>query len=702
MAGPLALGGAAPRPPRWRRWAVRVWVAVGALGVALWAVLAAVAPEAGVTHGLLGGIKVWVVPTVCGCLLWVWRRLTYRVSVRLFISYLLVGVTPIAVFALLGVALGYAVVGQYTASRCGDELERARAGLSLLVDDALGAVAVEGRAGAAALLGAGAVRSGVTLPAPRWIVAEGGRVWREKGSGELAPPTWSRGPHWSGIALVEGMPALAAVGRRNGRTVAVVLPLDVPHARALSNAAGWYEVRFVSGGEDGISVVAGSGGGISLTPGGGTPEPGPTAAPGEVPVGTGRADEAEVEPGWTPAGLGPGGLLRSRWVVWSRAGEVPRRWEDGESEKDRRVLAVVKTSPLEAYGDFLRSPSPPREDFRTLLIALGATFASLYGLAVLMAAVMIVSITRSTARLTRGAREVARGNLTHRIPVKRRDQLGDLAVSFNAMTEAVEGMLVQVAEKERMARELELAREIQRSLVPRERMRHGVFELTAHFRPAAEVGGDYFDVFPLSERRLIVAIGDVAGHGIGTGLLMAGVKATVATLVDEGYRGAALLERLNALLRAQPRGHRMVTMAIAEVDGESGVVEVVSAGHPPPLVATGRMPAEEILLGALPLGYEWHEAPAVARRPFPPGSTLVLYSDGLVEARNATGRAFGSEGVAGALAAPGSRASDEVAARIIRDWEAHLDGLESGDDATLLVVGLAPGGAVGENRGEAQ
>ncbi len=110
-----------------------------------------------------------------------------------------------------------------------------------------------------------------------------------------------------------------------------------------------------------------------------------------------------------------------------------------------------------------------------------------------------------------------RGNLDYRIPVKRNDQLGDLGRSFNHMTESVQSMLSDVAEKERLAQELELAREIQESLLPKKHLDFGPMSVRATFQPAAEVGGDYFDVFPMSDDRLLVAVGDVAGHGLSTG-----------------------------------------------------------------------------------------------------------------------------------------------------------------------------------------
>ena len=179
---------------------------------------------------------------------------------------------------------------------------------------------------------------------------------------------------------------------------------------------------------------------------------------------------------------------------------------------------------------------------------------------------MILSITRSTSRLTAGARAVDRGDLDYRVPVKRHDQLGDLARSFNHMTDSVQSMLADVAEKERLARELELAREIQESLLPARYLEVGPVSVQATFQPATEVGGDYFDVFPISEDRLVVTIGDVAGHGLSTGLLMASLKSSVAALVYEGYEGTDLIEKVNHLLMEHGQMGTMATLAVVEIE----------------------------------------------------------------------------------------------------------------------------------------
>jgi sigma-B regulation protein RsbU (phosphoserine phosphatase) len=372
--------------------------------------------------------------------------------------------------------------------------------------------------------------------------------------------------------------------------------------------------------------------------------------------------------------------------LWLWFAETPYRWQDGTVDSGRHLVVLIKVRVAGAFDDFFGSPKSLGAEATTFFRVLGIVFGSIYLVAVGFAALIILAVTRATARLTRGARTVARGDLDHRIPVKKRDQLGELAVSFNAMTESVKTMLVQVAEKERMAREMELAREIQESLLPPSELSAGPLSVWAHFRPATEVGGDYFDLFPLASGRLVVAVGDVAGHGLHTGLLMAMVKAAVATLVQEGHSGRALLERLNRLLLGQPVRHRMVSLSLAEVDASRAEVEITSAGHPPGMLLAAGGEVEELLLSSLPLGHRWPEPPPSRSRGFGPGSRLLLYSDGLVEARDAEGEPFGYETLREVLRTHGEAPAATLISAVLTALDRHLGGQPLTDDLTLLLV----------------
>jgi sigma-B regulation protein RsbU (phosphoserine phosphatase) len=308
----------------------------------------------------------------------------------------------------------------------------------------------------------------------------------------------------------------------------------------------------------------------------------------------------------------------------------------------------------------------------------------LYGIALLMAGTMIAFITRSTSRLSRGAAEVARGNLDYRIKVTRRDQLGDLAAAFNGMTDSVQDMLDQVADRERLARELELAREIQESLLPDRHLRHGPFTVHATFRPATEVGGDYFDIFPLTEGRLVVVIGDVAGHGLHTGLLMASLKSSVAALIHEGYTGPDLVERVNRLMLDQRSSHTIATLTVVEIDPNAEHVHITNAGHPPAFLLTMEG-SEELLAGSIPIGSALCR-PSELERSFPTSGVLVLYSDGLPEALGPAGDPYGYERLAEVLGECRSFGGGELTAAILGDLDRHAAGTPLADDFTLVIV----------------
>jgi sigma-B regulation protein RsbU (phosphoserine phosphatase) len=269
--------------------------------------------------------------------------------------------------------------------------------------------------------------------------------------------------------------------------------------------------------------------------------------------------------------------------------------------------------------------------------------------------------------------------------VKRNDQLGDLAQSFNHMTSSVQSMLADVAEKERLAQELELARQIQESLLPARCLEVGPVTVRATFRPAAEVGGDYFDVFSLSDDRLVVAIGDVAGHGLSTGLLMAGLKSTVAALVHEGYGGSDLIEKVNGLLREDGHRRTMVTLTVVEIDLKEGQLKLANAGHCPPFMIGPEGEPEELLASSLPMGCRFCRSNSL-ERPFPNGSLLVLYSDGLVEAVSPAGEPFGYEHLEEVLGAASDTSGQALTSTLLDALSEHADGTSAADDLTILIV----------------
>lgn len=615
---------------------------------------------------------VWLLAVGLAVLGWLWRTATYRVGVRLFLSYLIIGVLPFLIMACLGAVVSYMATGQYASVRFGTILDRTYESLGALAETAARAPSAE----APGEVGRHAAALHPPLPAFEWMTREGPRRASSPGLAGLTPPEPDVLHTWTGPVLVGGRPWIAAAREHQGRWAVVMVPMREA-AVAAASQAGWFEVSLsdtvVVDQAHQVPTVS-----IRLD------EP---QAPAE-----GGGDQTSRPPGGEPAGdvgapaPASTGWLGRRFVVWPRVSEAPLEWPSGASQPEKRLAVVLKTSPAEAWASFMRAPYRLADEVMAGLLALAILFAALYAIVVSFAVVMIVSITRSTARLTRGARAVAAGDLSSRIPVKRRDQLGDLAVAFNAMTEAVDRMLREVADRERLKREMELAREIQQSLLPETQLVHADLAISAHFLPAAEVGGDYFDVFPLAGREVVVTVGDVAGHGVSTGLLMAMVKSAMGTLVLEGYRGTELLERLNRLVLQQSVKHRMATLVLARVSAEAGEAEVTSCGHPPVLLVRPSGEVEEVLLSSLPLGTRLPVEPASRTLAFPPGSKLVLYSDGLVEAADPDGHALGAEALEALVQRHAQRPAAELVAAILGGLRAHVGNRTLTDDLTILVV----------------
>src|SRR4029453_1882496 len=164
------------------------------------------------------------------------------------------------------------------------------------------------------------------------------------------------------------------------------------------------------------------------------------------------------------------------------------------------------------------------------LIVVGVLFLIIEAAALTMGLALARSITSSVHELFTGTERVRQGDFTPRINIASRDQLGELADSFNQMPGSIENLLQTAAEKKRLEEELRIAREIQMSLLPARPLDVPGLGVTALCVPAREVGGDYYDLFPLPGDRLGVMIADVAGKGTSAALYMAELKGIVLSL----------------------------------------------------------------------------------------------------------------------------------------------------------------------------
>ena len=179
------------------------------------------------------------------------------------------------------------------------------------------------------------------------------------------------------------------------------------------------------------------------------------------------------------------------------------------------------------------------------------------------------------------------------------DGTGLLLIAFALMNLLV---LLEVADRLSLKNDLEIAREIQQAMLPSGLFSAPGVETVGLSRPANTVGGDFYDILPLDDGRLIVAVGDVAGKGSPAALLMALLLAMMRTLVDERLEPAELVTRLNVQVSRHAPGTRFITLFYGVYDPRSGELTYVNAGHMPPLVLRAGDAVDRLSDGGMALG----------------------------------------------------------------------------------------------------
>ncbi|HWZ84737.1 MAG TPA: PP2C family protein-serine/threonine phosphatase, partial [Thermoanaerobaculia bacterium] len=192
-------------------------------------------------------------------------------------------------------------------------------------------------------------------------------------------------------------------------------------------------------------------------------------------------------------------------------------------------------------------------------------------------------------------------------------------------------------------RELELAAGIQRQILPRDLPAVAGLEVAARNRPTRQVGGDYFDFFPLSGGRLAFLVADVSGKGIPAALLVSTVHAAVHLQIDEAKTVADLIGRIDRHLQKFSATRKFLTCFFGLIEPDSGTLRYVSAGHNPALLRRGSGAVEQIKATGVPIGMfpnaTWREETVVMEE----GDLLCVYSDGITEALDTADEEFGLE-----------------------------------------------------------
>jgi serine phosphatase RsbU (regulator of sigma subunit) len=572
---------------------------------------------------------------------WTLRKLFWRVGRRLFLSYVLIGVLPFFLFAILLFVIGYMI--------CGVMTHAAFRGERLATLGQLESAAFEYSL-------TGKRPSGVTKAL---------EIYDTDNASGAKLPVWLKSTIFSGMVWRDDQALLVASRQtaRDGvapRTIVFVEPLDSEWSEQLQDKSGMTVRMSVEGARKSRN------GGIRIDNG-----------PHTFNI------DADDKGEFTEL------VLRSigRKVIWPDVTSLTD-WNSGATLEDRHELFTLIINPFQNLFHFYFGAQADNYvssllQFTAVLICLLLLF---YVLAVLFAAVLIFSITRAVNRIEKGTKAVERGDFTYRIAMKPHNQLGEMANSFDRMTESIATLLVNVAENERLQSEIEIAASIQRNLLPKEGPQFRGVSFSAHFEPTASIGGDYYDVFNIDKTRLAVAIGDVSGHGLSTGLVMAMVKAAITTLVEEGAEETALFHRLNDLVFRSTERRAFMTLAFTIFDLEKGTIRHTNAGHLYPyLLREGQKP-RGIEVPSLPLGVRSTISTHTAEVDLQEGDAIVYLSDGIVEAQDENGEPFGFDQLEALLSQSTDRSPSTIRDQILEAVARHCGTRPADDDRTVMIL----------------
>ena len=238
-------------------------------------------------------------------------------------------------------------------------------------------------------------------------------------------------------------------------------------------------------------------------------------------------------------------------------------------------------------------------------------------------------------------------------------------------------------------RDLDIALEVQRGLLPKvfpPFEQYGGLDVWGLCDPALEVGGDLYDFFPGPDGKLFFLIGDVSGKGVGAGMFMAQTRTSMRGVARAGGTPADILEEVNGLLHPDNEALLFVTMIFGCYDPATGEIEYAQAGHNQPVLCSQAAGIAYEPYGGSPIGPFPMANCATFHTKLSPGDCLILYTDGVTEAMNASKQLYGEDRLLSFASAIAKDGSNNIATALRQDVAAFVDGAEQSDDITILVL----------------
>jgi serine phosphatase RsbU (regulator of sigma subunit) len=367
--------------------------------------------------------------------------------------------------------------------------------------------------------------------------------------------------------------------------------------------------------------------------------------------------------------------------------------------KRLRAGVVVMRNPKLAYAEITKQiVNTSILSFMVLLIAVLSSYHASRG------------ITRSLRQVVAGTQHIAGGDFSVRLAVSK-DELGILGHAVNHMSERIENLLHVQVEAARQEKELETAKTVQETLLPKKDRIVGPFSITGRYLPASECGGDWWGSFTTMQGQEFIGIADATGHGAAAALVTAMAFSGCMTLAKfhsgaggDGISPGKMLGRLNEIMWIAGTGKVTMTFFAAVVDPTSGIMTYANAGHNFPMIIP-RDPNDRrlskarknrsatrsmtLLLGGTPLGYKEEETYKEKTVQLAPGDRLFFYTDGLIECTNSSEQMWGKNCLMDTLATAAGQSIQDIRDATVKNAYSFFGGHPTKDDVTVVVAEMA-------------
>ncbi|HEX8336583.1 MAG TPA: SpoIIE family protein phosphatase [Pyrinomonadaceae bacterium] len=370
------------------------------------------------------------------------------------------------------------------------------------------------------------------------------------------------------------------------------------------------------------------------------------------------------------------------------------------------------------------------ESFQEMFYIIAGIFLMLELLALFSAGWMTRAVTGTVHKLHRATESVKRGDFSHRIRTRSRDQLGELALAFNDMSANIEALLAERVGHERLKREVEIAHEVQAQLFPRSTPALRSATIAGECRAALGVAGDYYDYVEVTPGLVALTLGDVSGKGLSASLVMSNLQATLraqvsiiaerlrvaeqmtvpaqpaagdgvgaqgfempcgVTEADNGCLVSRMAERINEQLCRSTDADRFATLFLALYDDAARSLRYTNAGHNAPLLVRADGTVERLWAGGTVLGAFDGLGFEEGQTALGEGDLLVIFSDGISEAQNATGEEYGEQRLADLAAARRDETVENIRRDIFDEIDRWTGQADRGDDQTLVILKVQSG-----------